>query len=45
MFAEFGILIAQLARHKPVSDNELGSIKACPSDLAHVTVGPPLTSL
>ena len=43
-FAEFEILIAQLARHNPVSDNELSSLKARLSDLAPLTVAPPSTS-
>ena len=41
-FAEFEILIAQLARHNPVSDNELSSLKARLSDLAHAYCGTPI---
>eukprot|EP00794_Sanderia_malayensis_P010354 gene10355-11432_t len=42
LFAEFEVLFAQLARHEPVSDNELGSLKARLSDLAHAYCGTPI---
>ena len=39
VFAEFEILHAQLARQKPISSNELSSLKAKLSDLAHAYCG------
>ena len=42
VFAEFEILYAQLARHKPVSSDELSSLKAKLSDLAHAYCGTPV---
>ena len=42
VFAEFEILYAQLARQKPISSNELSSLKAKLSDLAHAYCGTPV---
>ena len=42
VFAEFEILYAQLARHKPISSNELNALKAKLSDLAHAYCGTPV---
>ena len=42
VFAEFEILYAQLARHKPISSNELNVLKAKLSDLAHAYCGTPV---
>ena len=42
VFAEFEILYAQLARQKPLSSNELSSLKAKLSDLAHAYCGTPV---
>ena len=42
VFAEFEILYAQLARQNPISSNELSSLKAKLSDLAHAYCGTPV---
>ena len=42
VFAEFEILYAQLARQQPISSNELNSLKARLSDLAHAYCGTPV---
>ena len=42
VLAEFEILYAQLARQKPISSNELSSLKAKLSDLAHSYCGTPV---
>ena len=42
VFAEFEILYAQLAWQKPISSNELISLKANLSDLAHAYCGTPV---
>ena len=40
--AEFETLYAQLARQKPISSNELSSLKAKLSNLAHAYCGTPV---
>ena len=42
VFAEFDILYAQLARHKPISSNELNALKAKLSNVAHAYCGTPV---
>ena len=40
--AEFEILRTQLARHKPISSDELNALNAKLSDLAHAYCGTPV---
>ena len=42
VFAEFEILYAQLACHKPISSDELNALKGKLSDLAHAYCGTPV---
>ena len=45
VLAEFEILYAQLARHKPISSDKLNVLKAKLSDLAHAYCGTPVDLL